>query len=60
MCECVTFVYVRRSAVVNDGTTSNETRLGAAADLALVLEAKAEAIGDRDVLVIAGDTLFFR
>ena len=42
-------------AIVNDGTTSNEDRLGAIGDLQLVLEQ--EAIDD-DVLVIAGDNLF--
>ena len=42
-------------AIINDGTTSNEDRLGAIGDLHLVL--KQEAIDD-DVLVIAGDNLF--
>jgi glucose-1-phosphate thymidylyltransferase len=42
-------------AIVNDGTTSNEDRLGAIGDLQLVLEQ--EAIDD-DILVIAGDNLF--
>ena len=42
-------------AIVNDGTTSNEDRLGAIGDLQLVLEQ--EAIDD-DVLMIAGDNLF--
>ena len=42
-------------AIVNDGTTSNDDRLGAIGDLQLVLEQ--EAIDD-DVLVIAGDNLF--
>ena len=42
-------------AVINDGTTSNEDRLGAIGDLQLVLEQ--ESIDD-DVLVIAGDNLF--
>ena len=42
-------------AIVNDGTTSNDDRLGAIGDLHLVLEQ--EAIDD-DVLVIAGDNLF--
>jgi len=42
-------------AIVNDGTTSNDDRLGAIGDLQLVL--KQEAIDD-NVLVIAGDNLF--
>jgi len=42
-------------AIINDGTTSNEDRLGAIGDLNFVIES--EAIDD-DVLVIAGDNLF--
>ena len=42
-------------AIVNDGTTSNEDRLGAIGDLQLALDQ--ESIVD-DVLVIAGDNLF--
>ncbi len=42
-------------AIINDGTTSNDDRLGAIGDLQLVLEQ--EAIDD-DILVIAGDNLF--
>lgn len=101
-----------RNAVVNDGTTANENRLGAwcaahapfpaflqsnlncargspltyptvspsactlhatplparqpavprirSADLQLALEQKADIIGNRDILVVAGDTLFFQ
>lgn len=49
-----------RSAVVNDGTTANANRLGACADLQLALSEKAELIGGRDILVVAGDTLFFQ
>jgi NDP-sugar pyrophosphorylase family protein len=49
-----------RDAVVNDGTTTNEQRLGACGDLELALRERAELIGDRDVLVVAGDTLFFQ
>ncbi len=41
--------------IINDGTTSNEDRLGAIGDMHLVLEQ--ESIDD-DVLVIAGDNLF--
>lgn len=41
---------------VNDGTKSNETRLGAIGDLALVLKQK--KVGAEDVLVLAGDNFF--
>lgn len=41
--------------IVNDGSLSNETRLGAAADLLLAIEQKNIA---EKLLVIAGDTLF--
>ena len=44
-------------AIINDGTTSNEDRLGAIGDLHHVIEC--EAIDD-DLLVIAGDNLFTR
>lgn len=40
--------------IVNDGSTSNETRLGAVADIKFGLKDHKE----EDVLVIAGDTLF--
>jgi len=43
--------------VVNDGTTSNDDRLGAVADLQLVVE-KNGLLKDRDLIVVAGDTLF--
>lgn len=42
--------------VVNDGTTSNENRLGAIGDLQFTLKAK--GIGEEDLLVVAGDNLF--
>ena len=42
--------------VVNDHTTSNETRLGAIGDLAYVIKTK--KIDPCDLLVIAGDNLF--
>ena len=42
-------------SVLNDGTTSNETRLGAIADLQLAIENC--SIND-DILVMAGDNLF--
>jgi glucose-1-phosphate thymidylyltransferase len=41
--------------VVNDGTTSNDDRLGAIGDFAFVLDALAL---DDDVVVVAGDNLF--
>jgi len=41
--------------VLNDGTKTNETRLGAIADLEMVIEQ--EKI-DEDILVLAGDNLF--
>ena len=41
--------------VVNDGSTSNDDRLGAIGDLALVLE---QGGVDDDILVVAGDNLF--
>ncbi len=41
--------------VVNDGTTSNEDRLGAIGDLAFVLD---ELKVDDDLVVVAGDNLF--
>jgi glucose-1-phosphate thymidylyltransferase len=49
------YAYALPIQVINDGTTSNENRLGAIADLQLVLEQ--EAIVE-DVLVLAGDNLF--
>ncbi len=42
--------------VVNDGTTTNENRLGAIGDLAFVL--RKYGIDHEDILVIAGDNLF--
>lgn len=47
----------RGVTVVDDGTTDEESRLGAIGDLGLVLER--EAIDD-DVIVVAGDNLFDR
>jgi glucose-1-phosphate thymidylyltransferase len=46
---------IKKITVLNDGTTTNENRLGAIADLAMVLEH--EKI-DEDILVLAGDNLF--
>jgi glucose-1-phosphate thymidylyltransferase len=45
-----------RIEVVNDRTTSNETRLGAIGDLAYVIREK--KVAPDDLLVIAGDNLF--
>eukprot|EP00095_Tigriopus_kingsejongensis_P007749 snap_masked-scaffold815_size93432-processed-gene-0.11 protein:Tk07749 transcript:snap_masked-scaffold815_size93432-processed-gene-0.11-mRNA-1 annotation:"glucuronokinase 1-like" len=42
--------------IVNDGTTSRDSRLGAVADLQLALKVK--KIRDQPILVIAGDILF--
>ena len=42
--------------IVNDGTTSNENRLGAIGDLAFTLKQK--KIGAEDLFVAAGDNLF--
>jgi len=47
--------YKRRIALIDDGTTSNENRLGAIRDLELAIR---EESMDDDVLVIAGDNLF--
>ena len=40
------------------GTTSQETRLGATADLELCLRIKADQCGQEDVMVVAGDMMF--
>jgi glucose-1-phosphate thymidylyltransferase len=42
--------------IVNDGTTTNENRLGAIGDLQFVY--RSESIATEDVMVIAGDNLF--
>jgi glucose-1-phosphate thymidylyltransferase len=42
--------------VVDDGTTNEETKLGAIGDLELVL--RSEGVDDDDVIVVAGDNLF--
>jgi glucose-1-phosphate thymidylyltransferase len=47
--------YKRRITLLDDGTTSNENRLGAIRDLELTIK---EGSIDDDVLVIAGDNLF--
>ena len=47
--------YKNKIRVINDGSSSNDTRLGAIKDIEIVV--KANAIDD-DLLVIAGDNLF--
>ncbi len=47
--------YRRKIFLINDGSTSNDTRLGAIKDISIVIKDKAV---DDDVLVIAGDNLF--
>jgi NDP-sugar pyrophosphorylase family protein len=42
--------------IVNDGTTSNDNRIGAIADIKLVIE---KAKIDDDLMILGGDTLFF-
>lgn len=44
-----------RISTINDGTNSNETRLGAIGDMALAIKEKAI---DDDLMVLAGDNLF--
>ena len=44
--------------ILNDGSISNETRLGAVADIQFALNS-VDKKDDNAVLVIAGDTLFF-
>jgi glucose-1-phosphate thymidylyltransferase len=44
-----------RICTINDGTYSNETRLGAIGDMALAIKEKAI---DEDLMVLAGDNLF--
>lgn len=48
--------YRNKISLVDDGTVSNETRLGAIRDMYLAIKAK--SIND-DLLVIAGDNLFY-
>jgi glucose-1-phosphate thymidylyltransferase len=45
-----------KPTLINDGSVSNETRLGAIKDLALAIEKG--RIDDDDLLVVAGDNLF--
>ncbi len=49
------YVYPKKIKLINDGTISNQDRLGAVGDLNFVL--KEEEINE-DLLVIAGDNLF--
>ena len=44
--------------VVGNGTCSNDSRLGACADLALLLEKHRNATQDRNILVLASDLVF--
>ena len=44
--------------IINDGTTSYDTRLGAVADLDLCLRVKSNYCQDKDVMVVAGDMMF--
>eukprot|EP00397_Hematodinium_sp_SG-2012_P018873 GEMP01019358.1.p1 GENE.GEMP01019358.1~~GEMP01019358.1.p1 ORF type:complete len:670 (+),score=127.26 GEMP01019358.1:39-2048(+) len=50
---------VGENHVLSDGTTDNENRLGAVKDLQFILDRRRDVIGDRHVLVVAADTLFF-
>jgi len=50
-----TFKSSKKITILDDGTTSNETRLGATGDIEFVIEKK--TIKD-DLLVLAGDNLF--
>ena len=45
--------------IVNNGTITNDTRLGASGDLHLLLQTKQTQLEGQDLLVIAGDTLFY-
>ena len=49
---------IDQSRVLSNGTTDNSTRKGACADLAFILEQRADVIQDRRVLVVASDLLF--
>lgn len=42
---------IPRSAIINDGTTSNDNRLGAIADIALAIE---RAKIDDDLMIVGG------
>jgi glucose-1-phosphate thymidylyltransferase len=49
------YKYSKKIRVVNDGTTSNESRLGAIADIQFVIE---QYTLNDDLLILAGDNLF--
>ena len=49
----------KKLTILNDGSVSNETRLGAVADIRFALNS-VDKKDDHAVLVIAGDTLFFQ
>jgi NDP-sugar pyrophosphorylase family protein len=42
--------------IINDGTTGNDNRIGAIADIQLVIDSKKI---DDDLMIVGGDTLFF-
>jgi glucuronokinase len=44
--------------IINDGTTSYESRLGAVTDFDLVLRIKADQCQGQDIMVVAGDMMF--
>ena len=44
--------------IINDGTTSYNTRLGSVTDLDLGLRVKANHCHEKDVMVVAGDMMF--
>jgi glucuronokinase len=45
--------------IVNDGSFSNDSRLGAACDINLIINSKQSIIQGNDVFIVAGDTLFY-
>ncbi|MBN1481667.1 nucleotidyltransferase family protein [candidate division KSB1 bacterium] len=53
--QCASNPYPFEIVIVNDGTTSNETRLGAIADIQFVLQ---QENVDDDLIVAAGDNIF--
>ena len=52
---------IPHECIINDGVTAREAAIGSAADLVMALRrAKAHGHGDKDVMVLAGDHLFFK
>jgi glucuronokinase len=49
---------IDQSRVLSNGTAENSTRKGACADLALILEQRADVVQDRHILVVASNLLF--